>query len=116
MTQRLKRWESPRRQGRNDKGKGGSARARQLKKQTQMLRKQLKESDKADDQNKQKKNQNKQKGRDTSSLPLFFCMSSRVNAYQSFKLREWIQSECSSLTKVLGWDKTSRINHPNDSS
>ncbi|TRV17946.1 MAG: hypothetical protein EWV40_18040 [Microcystis flos-aquae Mf_WU_F_19750830_S460] len=29
---RLKRWESPRRQGRNDKGKGGSARQRQLKK------------------------------------------------------------------------------------
>jgi hypothetical protein len=44
MTQRLKRWESPRRQGRNDKGKGGSARQRQLKKQTQMLRKKLKES------------------------------------------------------------------------
>lgn len=76
MTQRLKRWESPRRQGRNDKGKGGSARARQLKKQTQMLRKQLKESEKADDQNKQKKNQNKQKGRDSSSLPLFFLVSS----------------------------------------
>ena len=40
--QRLKRWESPRRQGRNDKGKGGSARQRQLKKQQQMLRKKLK--------------------------------------------------------------------------
>ncbi|MGV2827169.1 hypothetical protein [Myxosarcina sp. GI1(2024)] len=39
---RLKRWESPRRQGRNDKGKGGSARARQLKKQQQMLRQKLK--------------------------------------------------------------------------
>lgn len=39
---RLKRWESPRRKGRNDKGKGGSARQRQLKKQTQMLRKRLK--------------------------------------------------------------------------
>jgi hypothetical protein len=65
MTQRLKRWESPRRQGRNDKGKGGSARQRQLKKQTQMLRKKLQESEKAD-----KKNQ--QGGRDVSSLP-FFC-------------------------------------------
>lgn len=70
MTQRLKRWESPRRQGRNDKGKGGSARARQLKKQTQMLRKKLKESRKADDQNQQ---QNKQKGRDISSLPFFIA-------------------------------------------
>lgn len=39
---RLKRWESPRRKGRNDKGKGASARQRQLKKQTQMLRKRLK--------------------------------------------------------------------------
>lgn len=39
---RLKRWESPRRQGRNDKGKGGSARQRQLKKQYQMLRRKLK--------------------------------------------------------------------------
>ncbi len=38
----LKRWESPRRQGRNDKGKGGAARQRQLKKQQQMLRKKLK--------------------------------------------------------------------------
>ena len=39
---RLKSWESPRRQGRNDKGKGGAARKRQLKKRQQMLRKQLK--------------------------------------------------------------------------
>ena len=43
MSQRLKRWESPRREGRNHKGRGGSARARQLKKQTQMLRQRLKE-------------------------------------------------------------------------
>ncbi|WP_414565675.1 MULTISPECIES: hypothetical protein [unclassified Anabaena] len=42
----LKRWESPRREGRNDKGRGGSARKRQLKKQRQMLRQQLKESNK----------------------------------------------------------------------
>jgi hypothetical protein len=39
---RLKSWESPRRQGRNDKGKGGSARKRQLKKRQQMLRNKLK--------------------------------------------------------------------------
>ncbi|HAX87021.1 MAG TPA: hypothetical protein DCY91_12360 [Cyanobacteria bacterium UBA11370] len=54
MTQRLKRWESPRRQGRNDKGKGGSARQRQLKKQTQMLRKKLQENQESD---KRKDNQ-----------------------------------------------------------
>lgn len=69
MTQRLKRWESPRRQGRNNKGKGGSARARQLKKQQQMLIKKLKEGQKAD-------NQTKQGGRDISSLPSFFCSTS----------------------------------------
>jgi hypothetical protein len=39
---RLKSWESPRRQGRNDKGKGGAARRRQLKKRQQMLRQKLK--------------------------------------------------------------------------
>lgn len=38
----LKRWESPRRKGRNDKGRGGSARQRQLKKRGQQLRKRLK--------------------------------------------------------------------------
>lgn len=54
MTQRLKRWESPRRQGRNEKGKGGSARQRQLKKRQQMLIKKLKESQKADASDKQK--------------------------------------------------------------
>ncbi|HEY9638817.1 MAG TPA: hypothetical protein V6D14_35865 [Coleofasciculaceae cyanobacterium] len=64
MAQRLKRWESPRRQGRNDKGKGGSARQRQLKKQTQMLRQKLKESQKAD-------NHNQKGGRDINSLPFF---------------------------------------------
>ncbi|HAZ48738.1 MAG TPA: hypothetical protein DDW76_03890 [Cyanobacteria bacterium UBA11369] len=44
MARLLKRWESPRREGRNDKGRGGSARARQLKKQQKMLLKKLKES------------------------------------------------------------------------
>lgn len=67
MTQRLKRWESPRRQGRNDKGKGGSARQRQLKKKTQMLRKKLKESHKTDPE----KQRDQKEGRDISSLPSF---------------------------------------------
>ncbi|AFY77674.1 MAG: hypothetical protein IGR93_02965 [Hydrococcus sp. C42_A2020_068] len=66
MTQRLKRWESPRRQGRNDKGKGGSARQRQLKKQQQMLRKKLKE-------NSQAKQPNQQGGREINLFPLIFC-------------------------------------------
>ena len=42
MVQRLKRWESPRKQGRNNKGKGGTARARQLRKREQMMRQKLK--------------------------------------------------------------------------
>jgi len=64
---RLKRWESPRRQGRNDKGKGGSARKRQPNKQQQMLRKRLKEDDK---QSKDKKNK---QGEEKSIFPLFFA-------------------------------------------
>ena len=64
MTQRLKRWESPRRQGRNDKGKGGSARRRQLKKQTQMLRQKLKKGQKS-------YKQNQQRGRELGALPFF---------------------------------------------
>ncbi len=60
MAQRLKRWESPRKEGRNDKGKGGSARQRQLKKRTQMLRQKLKDqgenSTNIDGQNKKGEN------------------------------------------------------------
>ena len=42
MAERLKRWESPRKEGRNRKGRGGSARQRQRYKQTQCLRRKLK--------------------------------------------------------------------------
>jgi hypothetical protein len=62
MAQRLKRWESPRKEGRNDKGRGGSARQRQLKKQRQALRRRLKET--GDGQLNQD-----QGGEDASSLP-----------------------------------------------
>ena len=59
MVERLKRWESPRKRGRNDKGKGGSARARQLRKREQMMRQKLK--------------QNKPKGdRQREAIPSFF--------------------------------------------
>ncbi|MFB2771536.1 hypothetical protein ACE1AT_19940 [Pelatocladus sp. BLCC-F211] len=63
---RLKRWESPRREGRNDKGKGGSARKRQLKKQQQMLRRRLKTD------NDINKNNNQGTGEENVSFPLFF--------------------------------------------
>jgi hypothetical protein len=62
---RLKRWESPRKEGRNDKGRGGSARQRQLKKQRQMLRKRLKENDNLD-------NNNNKQGEEKLIFPLFF--------------------------------------------
>ncbi|MEB3826004.1 hypothetical protein [Phormidium sp. CCY1219] len=53
MGQRLKSWESPRKPGRNTKGKGGSARQRQLKKQQKMLRKKLKGETPGTDKNPQ---------------------------------------------------------------
>ncbi|NJM56719.1 MAG: hypothetical protein HC857_03775 [Synechococcales cyanobacterium RU_4_20] len=43
MAQQLKRWESPRQSGRNQKGRGGTARQRQLKKQHKRLLKRLKQ-------------------------------------------------------------------------
>lgn len=43
MAQQLKRWESPRRPGRNHKGRGGSARQRQLRKRGQGLRHRLRQ-------------------------------------------------------------------------
>jgi hypothetical protein len=70
MAQRLKRWESPRKEGRNDKGKGGSARQRQLKKRTQMLRQKLKEQGK-DGNNSQGKQNKSKKGENYDSL-LFY--------------------------------------------
>ena len=60
MAQQLKRWESPRRKGRNDKGRGGSARQRQLRKQFKTLKKKLNQEDKSG-------------GRESSSLPSFLA-------------------------------------------
>ena len=62
MGQRLKRWESPRHEGLNNKGKGGSARQRQLKKRQQMLRQKLQDN-----------SNNSDKGRDFIKKSLLFC-------------------------------------------
>jgi hypothetical protein len=75
---RLKRWESPRREGRNDKGRGGSARQRQLKKQQQRLRQKLKEGNKAEKDNKPdsrklNKSKKQRQGEENLIFPLFFC-------------------------------------------
>jgi hypothetical protein len=72
MAQRLKSWESPRNEGRNDKGKGGSARQRQLKKRMQMLRNKLKEQSKGNKDN----NGRDKKGENHDSL-LFLCQNSK---------------------------------------
>jgi hypothetical protein len=75
MAQRLKSWESPRNEGRNDKGKGGSARQRQLKKRTQMLRQKLKDqgNDSSGSQGQNKKGENH------DSLPFFIAI--QLNKY-----------------------------------
>lgn len=65
----LKRWESPRKRGRNDKGRGGAARQRQLKKRNQRLRQQL-----AD-----KKNENAGKERPMTSL--FYWVAIAPSSY-----------------------------------
>ena len=44
MAQQHKRWESPRRKGRNHKGRGGSAKQRQYKKRQKLLMKRLKQN------------------------------------------------------------------------
>lgn len=51
MARQLKRWESPRKEGRNTKGKGGSARQRQRRKQLQHLRQKLKDNPNYNDPN-----------------------------------------------------------------
>lgn len=70
MARLLKRWESPRREGRNDKGRGGSARQRQLKKQQQMKRKKHK-------QHTETENKKNSKGGNISSLPNFLSKIGR---------------------------------------
>ncbi|WP_373480977.1 hypothetical protein [Geminocystis sp.] len=55
---RLKRWESPRREGRNQKGKGGNAKKKQWQKRLKMLRNKLKN--------------NNSKGGEVNNLSSFF--------------------------------------------
>ncbi|MBE9136659.1 hypothetical protein IQ254_05490 [Nodosilinea sp. LEGE 07088] len=62
MTQHLKRWESPRKQGRNTKGKGGTARQRQLQKRHQTWRKRLGSPSIQGQQNKDQQDQGEPSG------------------------------------------------------
>ncbi|MFE4105715.1 hypothetical protein [Almyronema epifaneia] len=68
MAQQLKRWESPRHRGRNDKGRGGSARLRQQLKQRQLWRKRLKKSTSSDEIPKKRE----------ASFSLFLCIFSVI--------------------------------------
>ncbi len=77
---RLKRWESPRREGRNDKGRGGAARKRQLKKQRQMLRQKLKENQKPNDHH----NNNQNNQGESSTFPYFFGLFSPKTPFNPF--------------------------------
>jgi hypothetical protein len=74
MARQLKSWESPRNEGRNDKGKGGSARQRQLKKRTQMLRQKLK--DQGNDSKNNNQGQNKKSENPDSHSFLLAVMAS----------------------------------------
>lgn len=70
MSRMLKRWESPRREGRNDKGRGGSARARQVRKQQQMLKNKLKNTPEPNSEIDKK-----QKGEENLNSSLFFFVN-----------------------------------------
>lgn len=72
MVERLKSWESPRKRGRNDKGKGGTARARQLRKREKLLRKKLKQN-----QDIQGKKQTKSQEGEIIP-PLFFLVPNQI--------------------------------------
>ncbi len=65
----LKRWESPRREGRNDKGHKKSAMQRQIKKATQSLRKKLKSNEKGKD----------------NYLSLFFVFRATKNSFSTLR-------------------------------
>jgi hypothetical protein len=72
MARQLKRWESPRKEGRNNKGRGGSARQRQRRKQFQVLRQKLK--DESNGSSRADGNQtNSQKQKREAEMLLFLC-------------------------------------------
>ncbi|PZV10113.1 MAG: hypothetical protein DCF32_00470 [Leptolyngbya sp.] len=78
MAQHLKRWESPRKLGRNDKGRGGAARQRQLQKRQQTLRKRLGGRSPSNPDMQQK---------GESVTPLFAaCLTATLNPSQSVAL------------------------------
>jgi hypothetical protein len=87
MARQLKRWESPRQEGRNQKGRGGSARQRQYLKQQQTLRKRLKNNDtdpssknSSPPQSNSNPNQPNEKSEREANPPLFRFIASATSA------------------------------------
>jgi hypothetical protein len=76
----MKRWESPRREGRNDKGKGGSARQRQRRKQFKALRQRLKNQS-----NNHSNQQNNNQG-GSARLPLFCFIDSGIRLEETKRM------------------------------
>ena len=72
MAQQLKRWESPRRKGRNHKGRGGSAKQRQYIKRQKLLRKRLQAGIDGSAADKASGSNNAKKGEAHEPL-LFYC-------------------------------------------
>jgi hypothetical protein len=68
----LKRWESPRREGRNDKGKGGNAKKKQWQKRLKMLKNKLKSN---------------QEGGVKSSPFLFAIFSMNISQTRTIKIK-----------------------------
>lgn len=87
MARQLKRWESPRREGRNDKGRGGAARKRQRQKQLKNLVKKLKQpDDRPNSQNDSDNNHKTPEGRESIFSSLFSNEPGRSHEAQSVEL------------------------------
>lgn len=94
MAQRLKRWESPRRAGRNDKGRGGSARQRQKRKQLQALRQKLKSDSGSATDRSNPIDQHHQHPGEAAKLPFFngdFLQSNGLKHRRALILRQKLQ-------------------------
>ncbi|WAL60035.1 hypothetical protein [Thermocoleostomius sinensis] len=87
MARQLKRWESPRREGRNNKGRGGTARKRQRQKQLKNLSKKLKQGEigSSTSQHKFNTNQKEREGREPSVSSLFYLMLNKPGKYSALR-------------------------------
>ncbi len=86
MARQLKRWESPRREGRNDKGRGGAARKRQRQKQLKNLMKKLKQQDDRPNYNNSDHNHRSQEGREKTISSLLCYELNRQASLQPAEL------------------------------